>query len=215
MYEFVRGPLVWAAFIIFIGGVIYRIVHMMTLAREDKVIHPYISFRFGLRSILHWLTPYATVNMRMRPAFTAISFIFHVCLLITPIFALGHVMSFKESWGISWPAFPDPFTNALTIVVVLTGIVFLLRRLGDPGVRFVTNWKDFTLLAIVLMPYITGIICYYQIMEYTTAITVHIASGALWLMIIPFTRVAHMIFFPLTRIYMGSEFGFVRNSKDW
>jgi len=211
----VRGPLVWAAFIIFIGGAIYRIITMITLAREDKVIHPYISFKFGLRSIIHWLTPYATVNMRMRPAFTAISFIFHLCLLITPIFALGHIMSFKESWGISWPSFPDVFTNALTIVVVITGIVFLLRRLGDPGVRFVTNWKDFALLVIVLLPYITGIICYYQVVEYHTAITVHIASGALWLMIIPFTRVAHMIFFPLTRIYMGSEFGFVRNSKDW
>ena len=32
---------------------------------------------------------------------------------------------------------------------------------------------------------------------------------------IPFTRIAHMLFFPVTRAYMGSEFGFVRGTKDW
>jgi hypothetical protein len=32
---------------------------------------------------------------------------------------------------------------------------------------------------------------------------------------IPFTRIAHMLFFPLTRAYMGSEFGYVRGTRDW
>jgi hypothetical protein len=40
-------------------------------------------------------------------------------------------------------------------------------------------------------------------------------SGALWLMIIPFTRIVHMLFFPFTRAYMGNEFGYVRNARDW
>jgi hypothetical protein len=40
-------------------------------------------------------------------------------------------------------------------------------------------------------------------------------TGALFLGMIPFTRIAHMLYFPLTRAYMGSEFGYVRNAKDW
>ena len=42
---------------------------------------------------------------------------------------------------------------------------------------------------------------------------VHIVTGAAWLMVIPFTRLIHMLWFPFTRAYMGSEFGAVRHSR--
>jgi hypothetical protein len=32
---------------------------------------------------------------------------------------------------------------------------------------------------------------------------------------IPFTRLSHALFFLFTRGYMGSEFGAVKNAKDW
>lgn len=44
---------------------------------------------------------------------------------------------------------------------------------------------------------------------------VHILSGEFMLIIIPFSRFSHMIFAPLTRAYAGSEFGNVRNARDW
>jgi hypothetical protein len=43
----------------------------------------------------------------------------------------------------------------------------------------------------------------------------HILSGEVMLAAIPFTRLSHMLFFPFTRGYMGSEFGGVRHAKDW
>jgi len=46
-------------------------------------------------------------------------------------------------------------------------------------------------------------------------IIIHGLSGALWLLLIPWTRLVHMLWFPFTRAYMGSEFGAVRHSKDW
>ncbi len=215
MYEFARGPLVWAAFIVFFAGVAYRLVSMLVLAKKDKVIYPYINLKFGLRSIARWLTPYGSVNMRMRPVFTLLSFLFHICLLATPIFALGHVMSWKESWGVSWWTLPDGLTNMMTIIVVLTSLMFVLRRIADPAVRFVSSFSDFVIIAVVLAPFVTGLMAYYQVFDYDKVITVHIVFGAVFLMIIPFTRIVHMIFFPLTRAYMGSEFGYVRNAKDW
>jgi nitrate reductase gamma subunit len=59
------------------------------------------------------------------------------------------------------------------------------------------------------------LMAYYQLFPYDTIVTVHIWTGALWLAMIPFTRIAHMLYFPLTRAYMGSEFGYVRNARDW
>ncbi len=43
----------------------------------------------------------------------------------------------------------------------------------------------------------------------------HIVTGASVLVAIPFTRLSHMLWFVFTRAYMGSEFGAVRNARDW
>ncbi len=215
VYEFSRGPLVWIAFAVFIVGSIYRLVVTYRLAKKDKVVLPYMNPKFGLRSIMHWIIPYGSRNMRMRPAFTFVSFAFHFCLLATPIFTLGHITLWQESWGISWWSLPDKASTIMTITVVVVGVVFVLRRIADPAVRFVTSLKDFVLILLVIAPFVTGLLAYYQAFDYRTIITLHIWSGVVWLMMIPFTRIVHMLFFPFTRAYMGSEFGFVRHAKDW
>ena len=61
----------------------------------------------------------------------------------------------------------------------------------------------------------TGLMAHYQVFHYQTIVIIHMWTGAIWLAMIPFTRIAHMLFFPVTRAYMGSEFGFVRGTRDW
>jgi nitrate reductase gamma subunit len=215
MYEFARGPLVWIAFAILLVGSAYRIISIVRFAKKDKVVWPYMRWRFGLRSIMHWLVPYASTNMRIRPLFTLLSFLFHVCLLLTPIFAAGHVFLWKESWGISWWTLPDILSKVMVILVLCVGLTFVLRRIANPTVRFVTSAGDFVLVALVLAPFATGLMAYYQMFDYRTVVIIHMWTGAIWMAMIPFTRIAHMLYFPLTRAYMGCEFGFVRSSRDW
>ncbi len=69
MYEFARGPLVWIAFLIFILGGLYRIIWLIRFSKKDKVVHPYMSLKHGLRSLLHWSVPFGAHNMRLRPFF--------------------------------------------------------------------------------------------------------------------------------------------------
>jgi nitrate reductase gamma subunit len=215
MYEFARGPLVWIAFTTLFVGSAYRIISITRMAKKDKVVWPYMSWRFGLRSVLHWLIPYGSTNMRMRPAFTLLSFLFHACLLLTPILTVAHVLLWKESWEISWWTLPDTLSKVMVIIVLLGGLVFVLRRIANPTVRFVTSVSDYVLVVLVLAPFATGLMAYYQLFHYQTIIIIHMWTGAIWLTMIPFTRIAHMLFFPLTRAYMGSEFGHVRGTKDW
>ena len=49
MYEIVRGPLVWIAFIGFFGGMAYQFVTMARLAKKDRVVYPTFSARYGTR----------------------------------------------------------------------------------------------------------------------------------------------------------------------
>jgi nitrate reductase gamma subunit len=215
MYDFSRGPLVWIAFIVFFAGIVYRLIATIRTAKKEKVVLPYMRWRFGLRSIVHWTVPFAARNMRMRPSFVVLSYLFHACLLLTPIFVAGHVVLWRESWGVSWWTLPDSLSKVMTVIVIIGGVAFIWRRIANPTVRFVTSASDFVLMVLVLAPFVTGLMAYYQIFAYDTVIIVHMWTGAIWLAMIPFTRIAHMLFFPLTRGYMGSEFGFVRNARDW
>ena len=92
---------------------------------------------------------------------------------------------------------------------------FLVRRLINPEVQYVTSASDYILLAIVAAPFITGFLAYYQWFAYQTLLILHILSGEIMLVAIPFTRLSHMLLAPLTRAYMGSEFGGVRHARDW
>ncbi|MEJ2281960.1 MAG: respiratory nitrate reductase subunit gamma [Desulfobacterales bacterium] len=216
IYQFVSGPLAWSAFIIFIGGCLYRLISLLVLVhRKEKFIYSYMSFKYGLRSILRWSTPFATENMRRHPGMTIVAFAFHICLLITPLFLLAHVVLIEEAWNLSWWTLPDGLADAMTLMVIGGCIFFFVRRLTQREVQYVTSGSDFILLVIVAAPFITGFMAYYQWFGYKFFVIFHILSGEIMLVTIPFTRLSHMITAPLTRAYMGSEFGGVRHARDW
>lgn len=214
MYEFASGPLVWIAFIVFLGGMTFQIVRLAQAAKKDKVI-PYMSLKYGLRSLLHWVVPFASKNMRAHYEVTIVTFAFHLCLVLLPIFLTAHVAMFAFAWGARWATVSDNLATFMTVLVILAGLFFLVRRLMLPEVRFVTSASDYLLLAIAAAPFVTGFAAHQQWLHYETMVLVHMISGAVMLMAIPFTRLSHMLFFPFTRAYMGSEFGAVRNAKDW
>lgn len=215
LYNFVRGPLVWIAFLVFIAGSIYRIRWMVLLAKKEKVVFPYMSLKHTLRSLLHWFVPFASVNWRRRPFITTVTFLFHIGLVLLPIFLLAHNVLIYESWGISWWTVPEGLADIMTIVVIGSCLFFLLRRIFAREVRFVTTADDFLLLAIAFLPFITGFLAYHQwVLPHKIMVILHMIFGSLMLIAIPFTRLAHMIYMFLTRAYMGSDHGF-RHSKDW
>ena len=216
LYNLVRGPLAWVAFIIFVGGISYRIISMLLLARKkDNIVFEYFSLYYGLRSILHWIIPFANTNSKARPVFTIVTFAFHICLLLAPIFLLAHVILWDESFNISWWSLPDGLVDVMTIIVVVGCGYFLWRRVTQPEVKFVTFASDYVILAIVAAPFITGFLAYHQWIDSKFITILHMLSGEIMLVAIPFTRLAHMIYAPFTRAYMGSELGSVRHVKDW
>jgi len=190
IYQFVSGPLTWAAFIVFFGGCLYRLISLLYLVyKKEKFIFSYMSWKYSLRSIVHWLTPFGTVNWRKRPVLTVVTFVFHISLIVAPLFFLAHIIMLEEAIGVDWPALPNLVIDVMTVLVVAGCLYFLVRRITQPEVRFVTYPSDYVIL--------------------------HVIAGQVMLVAIPFTRLSHMIFSPLTRAYMGSEFGKVRHARDW
>lgn len=215
MYEFVSGPLVWIAFAVFVLGMVYQFGIMLRSAKKDKVIYPYMSLKYSFRSLFHWIVPFASRNMRARYEVTVVTFLFHICLILVPIFLVAHIAMFAFAWGVKWGTLSQGAATYMTIVVMLACLFFLLRRLMMPEIQFVTYPSDYVLLAITVAPFITGFAANQQWFDYNVTVIVHIITGSVMLIVIPFTRLSHMLYFPFTRAYMGSEFGAVRNAKDW
>ncbi len=216
MYQFVTGPLAWLAFGIFFGGMIYRVVSIVKLAQEkDKVVFNHLDLKWSLNSIFRWLVPFGSRSMREKPVISIVAFIFHICLLITPVFLVAHNIILKERWGVSLWTISESTADILTIILIACVVFYILRRIALPDVRLITTAYDYLLLAIVAAPFITGFLAYHQFSSYQFWIIVHVLSGEIMLIAIPFTKLSHMLLFFLTRAHIGSEMGQRRGAATW
>jgi nitrate reductase gamma subunit len=149
------------------------------------------------------------------PIMTVMTSVFHICLFLTPVFLLGHNILLDQACGVSLWSLPEPVTDVLTVVVLVCVAFFLGRRLFLSRVRAITTAYDYLVLLITVAPFLTGYFAYHQWFHYDTVIILHILTGAIMLITIPFTKLGHMLFFFLYRFLIGSEYSFVRGARAW
>lgn len=214
--NFIMGPMVWISFLIFVFGVLYNIIRVIVAAKaKEPFVFEYMQLKYSLRSIGAWLIPFFPKSTRQQPVFYAVSYLFHLALFLAPIFLMSHIMLIEEAFGITWFALNDGVADILTLIVIAALIFFTVRRMIQPEVKFLTSFSDYLLIAVVCLPFITGFLAYHQFFAYRWITIIHVICGELMLILLPFSRLRHMILAPLTRGFMGSEFGGVRHTRDW
>ena len=215
MYPFVTGPLAWVAFAVFFIGIIVRaVLYIRGLNWQmDRVAyrpHMRLGIRGAVRSIGYWLLPYGTQSWRNNPFFTLLVFLLHIGLLFTPVFLLGHNVLLQERWGFSLPTISESTADLLTILVIVSAVFLVLRRIALTEVRIITDVKDYFMIAVAAAPFITGLIAHYQVGNYPFWLIAHILSGELLLIAIPFTKLSHFVLFFMSRAQLGMDYGIKR-----
>lgn len=215
MYEFVAGPLAKIAFLIFLVGLIWRFIGYVRGLnwQADRVTYTQNvgpGVKGAIRSIVAWLIPFGTHSWRFYPGFTVLVFVFHIGLLVTPIFLLGHNLMMKAAWGFSFPTIPEALADTLTVAMLIAGLFILLRRIALPAVRILTKPYDLVVLVIAIAPFLTGFLARMQVGDYQTWLTIHILCGEIMLVAIPFTKLSHFLLFFLSRAQLGMDFGIKR-----
>ena len=150
-----------------------------------------------------------------HPVMTVVTSLFHVCLILTPIFLLAHSILFDESWGVAPWSFSEATTDVMTVIVLLCCLFFLLRRIFVRRVRVITTGYDYLILVIAAAPFVSGYLAYHQWVDYETILIAHILAGEVMLIVIPFTKLGHMLFFFLYRFFVGSEYSFGQGTRTW
>jgi nitrate reductase gamma subunit len=103
----------------------------------------------------------------------------------------------------------------MTLALIGSGLFLLLRRIIRTEVRILTGVWDYVLLLLTIFPFITGFLAFHQFGPYKTMVLLHIISGEILLIIIPFSKLAHVILFFFTRTFIGFEMGARRGARSW
>ncbi len=215
MHGLLTGPLFYLSLGVCIIGMIVRFYQYFNglswqLDRVAYKEYPAMGLKGAWRSIYRWLIPYGTHGWRQQPVMAAAFFAFHIGAVCIPLFLVGHNVFLQEKLGFSLPTIS---TGAADIIswIAIVGLLFLvLRRLVLPEVRIMTDKKDWGVLLLSFAPFVTGLLARYQIGDYSLWLNLHILSGELVLLAIPFTKLSHVFLFFASRAQLGMDFGIKR-----
>ncbi len=160
-----------------------------------------IEYGETVTSTLSWIVPVRHITLT-RPLFSAISFLFHLGLLITPLFLLEHVMLLEKSAGLGWPVLPGAVADGATLLVIGTGMFLICYRAASSRRRFISTPSHYLLTGLVVTVFASGFLAHqpYNPLSRTAMMIIHTLAGNVLLILIPFTRLSHAILFPLARI---------------
>jgi hypothetical protein len=158
------------------------------------------------RSTIQWLVPLGRI--RLNPLYSLTSILFHIAVLIVPLFLAGHVALWAKGTGLAWAVIPNATADVLTIVAVITAVALVVQRLWANSTRALSRPQDFALPLIIALPFISGFMVmhpFYSLFSYSTVLFVHIMSANLVMVLIPITKLTHTVLLP--GVQLVSELG--------
>ena len=129
MYDFIRGPLVWVAFLVFILGTVYQVYRFYRLSRPKERYLLRVPFGKPPKDpdeppdepTLTWWQQMRLSVVGVNPIMVSVTTVFHLALVLTPFFVLGHNVLLDLAWHVSLPSLPEAIADGLTAVVIAGG----------------------------------------------------------------------------------------------
>jgi len=216
--DFARGPLFRLSLIIMLLGLariffldIYNAVEAYKKAGDKK-----LAWGDAVRKTLRWMFPVKSAFTR-RPIYSVISILFHIGLILVPIFLLAHIQLWKGGTGLSWWYLPHHWADYLTLLTIAGALALFLGRVGNKGARILSRKQDYLWPLFLMVPFVTGYLCANTVLgpqTYQTTMLIHVLSGNLILILLPFTKIAHCVLIPLSQFIIALAWKFPARVDD-
>jgi nitrate reductase gamma subunit len=208
LLDFARGPAINAAIAIMVFGVLWRLLALVLLGRAPDRTVPRVQSRgfwpAAFRENLIRMAPDKTYSKATRFAFWN-GWVFHVGLAITVFAFRPHMLFVKELTGLSWPTLPSGLVYAVGAITMVSLAAALVRRLTNPVQRFISTFDDYATWVITMLPVLTGLLAVAHVgLRYETMLALHILSVALFMIWLPFGKLAHAFIVFLSRGNTGA-----------
>jgi len=201
--ELARGPLFRISLAVLVLGLAYRIGVAVTqiVFAWRRAGDQLLPTRAVAAATLKWLLPARL--LRTRPGYGIASFLFHVGILLVPLFLVGHVALLQGWLPGFWPRLMPLASDILTLVAVVALGVLIVSRLGSPLSRTLSKPQDVALLVVLLALMASGFLASHPMLSPVGArpmVLVHMLCGDLVLVLTPATKIAHCVLYPFLQL---------------
>lgn len=199
--DFASGPLFRISLIVFVLGLAYRlgVSLLQIVAAWRRAGDQRLPIADVLKATVAWMIPVRLLSS--RPVFGIASIVFHVAILLTPFFLLGHVvlLGLPQWWPLLTPAVADALTLAgIVAVAVLIGSRVLFR-----ASRTLSRGQDLALLVLLEAMLVFGFLAanpQYSPFAARSMLLVHMLAANLVLFVTPFSKIAHCVLYPVLQL---------------
>ena len=218
LLEFARGPLFRLCFAIMLLGLarIFFIDIWSAYKAFKKTDDKKMPWKLIINRSWEWIFPVKRLSNNFQ-FYSVLSILFHIGLIIVPIFLFAHIQLWKESVGISWISLPYRWAFWLTISTIVFSISLITGRIIIKQARALSKKQDYFWLILLLIPFVTGFICAnlnISPQSYQFFMLVHILSGELIFILIPFSKIAHCVLAPLSQVVSTLAWKFPPDTND-
>jgi nitrate reductase gamma subunit len=206
--EWARGPAFIFSFAFMILGLVRHLVVTLweTGASWRRAGDKSLPLRQIARSTLQWLFPAGKIAQ--SPFFSLTSVVFHIAILIVPVFLAGHIALWARGTGLTWPAIPNEIADVLTIVAAVAALALIVQRIAAKSTRALSRFRDYALPLIIALPFVSGFLVMHPTLNpysYSSVLFIHVMSSNLLMILIPLTKLTHAVLLP--GVQLVSELG--------
>ena len=201
--EWAMGPLFWTALAFMILGLIRHLgLTLWEGARAyQRAGDKDIPFGKTLATTLKWLIPVG--RLRNRWLFSISTLLFHMGVILVPLFLAGHIKLWREGVGLSWPALPNGMATTLTWIVIAAAVAVVIQRAGAKDSRALGRFQDYALPLFIAVPFLSGFLVMHPAwnpFSRDPTLLIHVLSADLLIFMVPLTKLSHMILLPFTQL---------------
>jgi len=204
LIEFGRGPLFQFAVALAVLGLLRHAVLSVGgfLRAHRRAGDKRIAFGPVVMRTLVTLNPLRYFHGE-RWLYSIVSTVFHVGLLLVPIFYLGHIRLWRRGIGIGWPGLPMSAADVLTLVTVVAGLLLVAGRARSAASRRISRPQDWFLPPLIALEFLSGYWLAHPAenpLGLSTITLLHVWGGDLLLFITPFTKITHCVMLPFSQL---------------
>jgi len=201
--DFAKGPLFALTFMIMALGLARHIViQVYELVTEKGRRLTAAPWRKILNDAASWVVPVKQI-MKGTPFFSSVSYLFHIGVIVVPVFLANHIVLWEKTLGIDLPSISPGWADFLTLFTLACVLVLLGFRIFGSRQRSMSRRIDYVLLVLIFLPFATGFLAShpsFNPFRWEVMMLVHLLSAELLFVVIPFTKLAHIVLFGFDRL---------------
>jgi nitrate reductase gamma subunit len=201
--EFAKGPLFAVTFLVMVLGLARHVlIQVVTLVRGKGRRLRAAPWRKIFAESLGWAFPVKHL-IKGTIVFSSASFIFHIGAILVPVFLADHIVLWEGLLGVDLPSIGRGIADVFTLLTIACLLVLLACRLLIGRLRAMSRRTDYVLLLLILVVFTAGFMASHpgvNFLPWSTAMLIHLLSAELLFVLVPFTKLAHIVLFAFDRM---------------